>query len=377
MTATRFSLDAFPQVVAFLGGAPLRWSDLQIDQHSLLDLCKAEDLSALCFHRLSRSSSKGDWPTSLRDALFEIARQQTGAELLRQNETRTVLDALMRAGVRSILVKGTALAYTVYEAPVLRTREDTDVLIADTDVPAARRVMASLGYATTVHCSELFSQFEVQKVDRFGVCHAFDVHWKISTQPVFAGVLTYDEMLPRTVAVPVLGPAAVTPDAADALLLSCIHPVMHHQNAKRFLWAYDTHLLASRMTPDGFEDFAGRAMRKRVAAVCAHALQHAQTLFGTAVPAAVVRDLSTARDEPSADYLASQRRWHDELASSVRGLPRFADRVRLMRDVLLPSPSYMLGAYGLRGKPLAPWLLPALYVHRNMRGAWKILMGKK
>ncbi len=28
-------------------------------------------------------------------------------------------------------------------------------------------------------------------------------------------------------------------------------------------------------------------------------------------------------------------------------------------------------------KPLAPLLLPALYVHRNMRGAWKILAGKK
>jgi hypothetical protein len=49
----------------------------------------------------------------------------------------------------------------------------------------------------------------------------------------------------------------------------------------------------------------------------------------------------------------------------------------MLRDVLLPSPSYMLGVYGVRGKPLAPWLLPALYVHRNLRGAWKILAGKK
>ena len=55
----------------------------------------------------------------------------------------------------------------------------------------------------------------------------------------------------------------------------------------------------------------------------------------------------------------------------------FGDRVRLLREVLLPSPSYMLGAYGLRGKPLGTWLLPALYVHRNVRGAWKILTGKK
>ena len=37
----------------------------------------------------------------------------------------------------------------------------------------------------------------------------------------------------------------------------------------------------------------------------------------------------------------------------------------------------MLGTYGLRDKPLGPWLLPVLYVHRNVRGTWKILMGKK
>lgn len=371
------SLDGLPQLAAFLGGAPMRWPDLGIDESSLLELCKAEDLSALCFHRLSRSGSMDDWPASLREALSATARLQATEELLRASETRAVVDALSRAGVRSILIKGTPLAYTVYDAPVLRPRDDTDLLVPATDVAAARQVMASLGYATTVHCSDLFAQFEVQKVDRFGVCHAFDVHWKISTQPVFADVLTYQEMLPRTVAVPALGPAAITPHAEDALLLSCIHPVMHHQNAERCLWTYDTHLLASRLRPAEFDNFVCLATRKKVAAVCAHALQLAQTRFGTAVPPRVIRDLSTARDEPSADYLASYRRWHHELASSVRGLPRFADRVRLIRGVLLPSPAYMLAAYGLRGKSLAPWLLPALYVHRNVRGVWKILMGKK
>jgi hypothetical protein len=371
------SLDGLPQLAAFLDGAPMRWPDLGIDEPSLLELCKAEDLSALCFHRLSRSPSIDDWPASLRDALSVTARLQTAKELLRATETRAVLDALARAGVRAILIKGTPLAYTVYEAPSLRARDDTDLFVAESDIPAAQQVMASLGYAATVLCHDLFSQFEVQKVDQFGVCHAFDVHWRISTQPVFAEVLTYQEMLARTVAVPALGPSAIMPHVADALLLSCIHPVMHHQNAERLLWTYDTHLLASRLTPAEFDEFVRCATRKKVAAVCAHALRLAQTLFRTAVPADVIRELSSATDEPSADYLASQRRWHHELASSLRGLPRFADRAKLMRDVLLPSPNYMLGAYGLRGKPLAPWLLPALYVHRNVCGAWKILMGKK
>lgn len=371
------SRDRLSQLAAFLNGTPMRWPDLGIDEPSLLEFCKVEDVSALCFHRLSRSAPIDDWPASLRDALAVTARLQTANELLRAAETRTVLDALARGDVRAILIKGTPLAYTVYEAPALRAREDTDLLVAESDIPAAQQVMASLGYAATLLCRDLFSQFEVQKVDQFGVCHAFDVHWRISTQPVFADVLTYPAMLPRTIAVPALGPAAIAPHPADALLLACIHPVMHHQNAQRVLWTYDTHLLASRLTPSEFDDFLSCATRKKVAEVCAQALRQAQALFGTPVPAHVIRELSLATDEPSADYLASHRAWRHELASSVRGLPRVSDRLALLREVLLPSRSYMLALYGLRDKPLGPWLLPALYVHRNIRGAWKVLTGKK
>lgn len=309
---------------------------------------------------------------------MEQARVHTGEELLRGAETRTVVAALARAGVASILIKGTALAYTVYDAPALRPRSDTDLLIAATDVDAARGVMTSLGYATTVYCSDLFSQFEVQKVDRFGMRHAFDVHWSISTQPVFAGLLTYDELLARAVPVPELGVAAIAPRPVDALLLACVHPVMHHRNVERVLWIYDVHLLASILSSDELEELAWLARTKAVAGVCAHQLRLAQTAFGTAVPEAVFAVLARAGEpEPSAAYLASERRWHDELISSVRGLRSAGDRARLLREVLFPSPGYMLGAYGLRGKPLGPWLLPALYVYRNLRGLWKIISGEK
>ena len=355
----------------------MKWSDLHIEEPTLLEICAAEDLSALCVHRLSRLPSNDDWPLSLRDTLFDIARRRVGEELLRAAEIRDVLDALASAGVTAVLIKGTPLAYAVYEAPASRAREDTDLLVAERDVDAARQVMALLGYVTTVHCSALFSQFEVQKVDRFGVLHAFDVHWKISAQPIFQSALTHAELLTRAEPVSALGPHAITSGPVDALMLACVHPVMHHRSEQRVLWCYDIHLLAGRLSTEQFREFSALACGKQMAAVCAQQLRLAQTLFGTCLPADVMRALSAAVNEPSAAYLASHRRWHHELASSLRGLPRVGDRLTLLREVLLPSPAYMLGVYGLRGKSIGPWLLPALYVHRNVRGAWKILKGKK
>jgi hypothetical protein len=252
------------------------------------------------------------------------------------------------------------------------------VLIREDAVETARAVFARRGYRTTVHCSDLFSQFEVQKEGRFGVTHVFDVHWKISTQPVFADMLTYDELLERAVPVPALGPSAAAPCDEDALLLACAHPVMHHRNEARLLWMYDVHLLASGLTPGAFEAFALRARLKKMAAVCAHELRLARAFFGTDSPDGVFASLAAAgHGEPSAEYLASERRWHHEVAASVRSLPGLGDRVRLMRRVLFPDAAYMLGSYHLAEGPLARLLLPLLYVHRNVRGVSRILMGKK
>jgi Uncharacterised nucleotidyltransferase len=363
---------------ALLGGQEVWWPALRTTAAEFLASCAEHDVQGLAHLRLGAVAHRDEWPPEIYRNLAAYAHRQAALEMLRGEEISLVLADLAAAGIRPVLIKGTPLAYGVYETPMCRPRADTDMLIREGEVAAARAVFARRGYTATVHCSDLFSQFEVQKEGRFGVVHVFDVHWKISTQPVFDKVLSYGEILPRAQAVPALGPHAMTAGPVDALLIACVHPVMHHRNAQRVLWIYDVHLLAGRLSAEEFDEFASLARRKQMAAICAEQLRVARTVFGTPVPPSVFDELSApAEPEPSSDYLASQRRWHHELASSVRGLPRVGDRVRLLREVLLPSPGYMLAAYGLRGKPLAPWLLPALYLHRNVRGAWRILTGKK
>jgi hypothetical protein len=366
------------QLPSLIAERRVRWRDFPVSPDEFLSACDAEDVAPLVHLRIAESDDAGEWPLVVRDALADRARAAAAEELLRAAEARAVIEALADADVQAILIKGTAVAYTVYPMPACRPRSDTDLLIPAASIDDARRVLASLGYTAAVHCSELFRQFEMQKTDRFGVTHAFDVHWKISTQPAFAHTLIYEDVRSRTVPVPALGRAAHTLSTTDALMLACIHPVMHHRNAVRLLWAYDIHLLASSLSPSAMAAFAERARERSVAAVCGYQLRLARTLFGTHIEPRPLTTLAEVEAiEPSAAYLTSERRWHDETLSSARGLPRVGDRLKLAREILFPRPAYMFGAYGLHGKPLAPWLLPALYVHRNMRGAWRILTGKK
>ena len=361
---------------AVLCGAQPPWRMLRTTSRQLLDECAAREISALVHYKLS-AFREVDWPADVRLELARAAQSAAATELLRSRELAAALEALARHGVRPILLKGAALAHSVYGCAAVRPRADTDLLIRREDTDATRRVMRELGYADTLQSGGelLFCQFEMIKRDAFGVEHALDFHWKISTQHLFADVLGYDELAAAATPVGTLGGHARGPGDVHALLLACIHPVMHHRNTERLIWLYDIHLLASRLSADGRDRFARLAMDKGMRAICVQQLRSAAARFGTPVPALLIADADGAAAEASAVYLRPGRRWHHELLQNLRSLPRLRDRVRLLREVVLPNPRYLLKAYGTTGA----WAgtLPALYLLRIVQGIWKILVGRK
>jgi hypothetical protein len=292
----------------------------------------------------------------------------------------SVLAVLAAEGIEPILLKGTALAYSLYDSPSSRPRDDTDLLIRRSQVDPVRRVLAHNGYTAPTHCDGdlLFCQFPLEKTDEFGLVHTYDFHWKISTQSVFANVLVFDEIAAAAMVLPAIGVHARSAGPLHALLLACIHPVMHHQNAESLIWIYDVHLLASRLSEQEFNTFAELAVAKHVSAICKQQLGAARRWLGTRIPDSAMMKLGAVRDrEPSAAYLRPNRRWGDELLSSIRGLPRWSDRLRLLREVALPGPTYMLKTYGVAPSSLCAMLLPVLYLHRLATGGWKVLAGQK
>jgi hypothetical protein len=363
-----------------LRGEPISWSAFRMAPDEFGRACSARDLTSLIYDRLRRLPETGDWPRDIREALAWETRAQAAKELLRRKELISVLGVLAAEGIDPILLKGTALGYSVYDTPASRPRIDTDLLIRPHHVELARRVMFRNGYTAPTYCGGdlLFCQFPLKKTDEFSLVHTFDVHWKISTQSVFADLLAFDEIAADAMSLPALGAHARTAGPLHALLLACIHPVMHHRNVESLVWIYDIHLLASRLTERQFESFSELAVARRVSAICAHQLSTARRWLGTRIPDSAIMKLGAVHArEPSAAYLRPNRHWGDELISNIQGLPRWSDRLRLLREVALPGPTYMLKAYGLAPSSLGTALLPALYLHRLSSGGWKVLAGQK
>jgi hypothetical protein len=379
MTGTASSPALNDLFATLLRGEAVLWSAFSTAPEGFLGACLEGGLTGLVYERLRTLPEDCDWPEDICEALARETRAQTARELLRRKELISVLNVLAAENIRPILLKGTALAYSLYDNPASRPRVDTDLLIRANDVDAVRRAMARCGYTAPTHCDGdlLFCQFPLKKADEFGLVHAFDFHWKISTQSLFANVLVFDEIDAVATAVPALGIHARTAGPLHALLLACIHPVMHHRNAESLIWIYDVHLLASGLSDREFDRFTALALAKQMSAICAYQLRAARTWFGTRIPNKAISDLAVPAREPSMAYLRSNRQWRDELISNMRGLPHWRDRLRLLRQVTLPGPVYMLKAYGLTPSPLGAALLPILYLHRLASGGWKALAGQK
>jgi hypothetical protein len=307
-----------------------------------------------------------------RGAVAELAQERRDAavvDALRETELRRVLAALARAGVRAVLFKGAAIARTHYRSPELRVRSDTDLLI-----PAGRRADVSaaleeLGYRRAIETDGdlIASQFHCEFVDRAGIPHALDVHWRISNVIALAEVLSYEDVARDAVAVPGLGPDAIGPCPAHGLMLACLHRIGHHPDSADLLWLYDLHLLVERLTGDEQRRFARLADQHRVRAVCAYSLDDACLAFGGRAGDLAARLRPPPGVEPTAALLTPRRRPVDLLAADLRALRRWPERLRLLRQHVFPRREYMFARYGTRRSSSLPWL----YVRRSVSGSPK------
>lgn len=366
-------------LAAVLRGEPTPWSTIPGTPEQALEACALQGVTCLVHERLTSTHSENDWPPEVGRALARASRAETALELLRRRELVAVLDVLAAHDIRPVLLKGAPLAYTAYPAPACRPHDDVDLMIRRRDVERVAHVLATRGYVAPPYCDGelLFCQTQLSRRDEFGVSHDLDLHWKISTQSVFADLLTYDELYQASQSVPALGPNARAAGSIHALVMACTHPVMHHRGVERLIWVYDMHLLASSLTDDDFRQFAVLARTRRVGAICARQLELARDRFGTQVSAEMVARLATCDSEPSTAYLAPGRRWHNELVSSLQALADWRSRMRLLREVFVPSSRYMYAAYGIEPDGWGRARLPGLYVHRTVRGAWRIMLGQK
>jgi hypothetical protein len=359
---------------ALLRGEDPDWPDA--DDAALVDafLRRSEyhGVQALLYERLQAATG---WPHALLQALHKQAIAHAMWELHHQQVVAEALAALARIGIEPVLFKGTALAYSLYPDPALRTRGDTDLIVPLHERAQALNALTALGFARVLELGELMSyQACLTRKVACGGMHSLDLHWKINNSELLSRLFDYDELRSVALTLPALSPDALAVGPVHALLIACMHRAGHKQtpyyadgtayySGDRLIWLYDIHLLALVLTPPQWDEFLTLAVQKGLRAVCLEGVGQSRYRFATPIPPEVLAELARPGPvEAAAEYLNAnhlRRRW-----INLRAHQDLPSKFRFVRELVFPPADYMRARFPHARPSWLPWL----YVLRGIGG---------
>ncbi len=367
-------------LAACLRGENPTWPTSTSDEFltDLLARSSFHGVQALAFERLRLrpQADVADGFVAFKRICRETALSQTMWELRHVELLTRVLNQLAAAGVRPVLFKGTALAYSIYPDRAVRTRGDTDFIVPASSMETLRGALEAQGFERLMAVSGEHISYQAtytwSKVE-FGD-HSLDVHWRINNSELLSHLFSYDELLSGAQRLPMLGPCALAASPVHALLLACMHRATHKQNpyyvdgvayysGDRLIWLYDIHLLLGVLKPAQEEEFVQQARDKGLCAVCLEGIERAQANFHTVVSPAIYSGLTGWRGhEPASQYLCSGpllQKWMD-----FRALNDLGQQLTYVKELVFPPISYMRQKYPGTGS----FALGLLYLRRALVG---------
>ncbi len=323
---------------------------------------------------MARVAHLVDWPEDVRNRLRAEALGRTMWEIRHRTVLVPLLAALDAAGVGSVLLKGTALAYGLYPEPAQRTRGDTDLLVAPDDLDRARDALVKLGFGCTMPMVADAAAPERQESWTFiasdGGLHEIDLHVDVFSSPALKPVLEGAEALAGATPLPALSPVARALPLPLALLQACLHRAQHvvspysvagqwHYGGDRLIWLVDIDLALRAMTRADHDRFQQAALSAGVGPICAAALRSAVALLQTPCAEDMIEALENAPRGPAARYL-SQSRSLGRVMSDLHAIPGLKGKLQHAGLRLFPPASTLRASY----PDLEDAALPRLHLRR-------------
>ncbi len=316
-----------------------------------------------------------DWPDEVAEPLRRTARGQAMWEMRHRHLMSEVLRDLAEAGIRALLLKGTALAYDLYSEPSERSRGDSDLLITPPDVQSARDILMKRGFAPSAGDPLELESVRLQEAwsrsTPDGLTHVIDLHWQTLNSVALAPVMPFETAWAGALPLPRFSPKAWGLPREFALLLACAHRAQHVLNpyyvadqtyfdGDRLIWLCDIDRLSRALDADVWDRFVAAVLGGGLAAVVLDGLVATRMRLGTPLSETVLDRLRSApQDTPEARYLLAGHRvtriWHD-----LGAVPGLWAKLRYLRMRLLPPGDFMRAKYpGLVRQPL-----PLLHLRR-------------
>ncbi|MCL4545312.1 MAG: nucleotidyltransferase family protein [Chloroflexi bacterium] len=298
-------------------------------------------------------------PEWARESLDEQHAQSRRQALSLMLQLSQILRSFSASGVSPTVIKGAALALTMYPHPSLRPMGDIDLIVPKSDLDSASAVLERLGYEEKpLYYSQAFNRrhgYHVRYVDPASSRLAIELHWDLVRQREHRhGLRARDLALFSEQTLLRLDPMR---EPVDVMLLKpsahlvylCVHAGAADHAFGRLIWLTDAAVLAARLTVPEWKVVVRLAKGASGATATYIALALAQLLLDAPIPRYV---LDALRPPPGYLWIVG-RVLHpaalleapsDERRTIIKyfGVDQPMRTVAVLCEHLLPPPEAML-----------------------------------
>lgn len=268
---------------------------------------------------------------------YDDPKARVLVEELHLRELRRLLILLDAENIPSLLMKGTALAYSVYQEPSERVRLDSDIWIRPSDFQKAKRRLLESGFTLENTNLSVHNQAVFVSRDRVGIRHVFDLHLSALIPIALREALNFSECLQRSLKVPTISPSARRLNDSDSVALSCAHWVAHHFSSPHPFWLKDIQLLTEGKSNSWWQELEVSVRSKRIGKIASATLEQVRAQTGIQVPNSFIDKLKDAKGEEATEYfLKSNRNKLFDVYWDLKCLSTWNERFQLLKNHICP-----------------------------------------
>jgi hypothetical protein len=270
-------------------------------------------------------------------------------EELRSQSYRNILHKVLRtlrdAGIDFTVLKGAALAGTVYDDWALRHCHDIDLLVDETSFTPASRTLQNAGAGRPCAPPGMHDR-HVRLLHDSGL--PIELHADLFRLPFYQGQTHL--MLERRRLREIVGLPVHVLTSSDSLLHVCGH-ASYSESPASLRWVADAWSIVAKCADLDWDAFVDTASRTKLSLPMYVLLEYLFASLGAAIPLSVLQSL--ARDAKHVGTAAREaallgmRGKHHRLRAATRA---WRSRAFLLRWRLLPSPSYLRWTYGVQSQ---------------------------
>ena len=339
-----------------------KWSEEIADPASFLreDTEGVKGLLPLLFHSLQDKdvSIQREFHTYLRTAyLRDELRSKSYSEICRK-----VVSTLDGAGISAVLLKGAALAETVYPLPVLQHAHYLDILISDNDLFHAAALLPSIGFSQSdevIECN--LKAYEFVHESKLPLV----IHRRLFGVPFFH--IPMEEIWARSSINMISGIPTRLLSPADNLFHIC-GSVFDPERHKSVRWVCDAWFIIHRCPNLDWDQLLDCARRSQTAIPLFITLSYLADALKSPIPLRVLTQLRDTASKASVigrevALFSAQTGARGGLMKILRSCNDWHTLVSVIRWALFPSPDYLRWIHDIRWS----WLLPLYYPYRPVK----------